>query len=86
MKLKHSDIDYIGQILDDVLYENINESEYFYNCNNIIEQFKLALQEKNGERCETCIHYNKPSNLENECKLHGYYCYNTNYFNNMCDD
>jgi hypothetical protein len=45
MKLKHSDIDYIGQILDDVLYDVLQDKDYNKLSKEIVDTFKCFLTE-----------------------------------------
>lgn len=45
MKLKHSDIDYIGQILDDVLYDRLEKENYHKLSKEIADTFKCFLIE-----------------------------------------
>lgn len=45
MKLKHSDIDYIGQILDDVLYDVLQDKDYYKSSKEIVDAFKYFLIE-----------------------------------------
>lgn len=47
IKLKHSDIDYIGQILDDVLYDVLQNKDYHKLSKEIVDAFKCFLTEVN---------------------------------------
>ena len=45
MKLKHSDIDYIGQILDDILYDMLKQEDYHNSSKGIVDNFRYCLTE-----------------------------------------
>lgn len=47
MRLKHSDIDYIIQIVDDALYEALSLDDYASKSNLIEEEIKNRLRETN---------------------------------------
>lgn len=49
MKLKHSDIDYIGQILDDVLYGLLEQEDYHKLSKDIVDDFRYYLNEANNQ-------------------------------------
>lgn len=49
MKLKHSDIDYIGQILDDVLYALLDYADYHKLSKDIVDDFRYYLTEANNQ-------------------------------------
>ena len=49
MKLKHSDIDYIGQILDNVLYDMLDHPDYHKLSKGIVDDFRYVLTEANGQ-------------------------------------
>ena len=52
MKLKHSDIDYIGQILDDVLYALLDHADYHKLSKGIVDDFRYCLTEANDQNWE----------------------------------
>ena len=85
MKLKHSDIDYIGQILYGVLYDILDHSDYHKLSKGIVDDFRYILTEVNGQKCVTCKYFSHYSEEKIKCELYGYYDFEIKIFGN-CDD
>lgn len=85
MKLKHSDIDYIGQILDNVLYDMLDHPDYHKLSKGIVDDFRYVLTELNGQKCITCKYFSHNANEKRRCNLHGYYDFEIKILGN-CND